>query len=405
MADVRPATTAGPTLRVTEILAGLSLTTDLATGAPMETGLAVCAVATAFAGTRGLDTDARRAVFHTALLGAVGCTSYASENAALFDDDTAFQAALHALDPGDPDLFARQMAEFGAWSGPGAVPELSARFLRLAPTEGPAAMRASCEVSRALGPRLGLPQAAVTALEDVHERWDGHGIPGVHAGEALPLPARILHLSEQAVHAHTRGGTPAAVAELRRRAGGHLDPDLVTAFLADADALLGVLDGPDLLAHVIAAEPGLPAVVPPDGLDRHCLALSVVADLKGRYLLGHSAHTAALADAAAGLAGFDAGPGRNCAPRRSCTTWGGSPCRARSGTGPAPCRPGTGSGCGCTPTGPAGSCCAARRSRGWPRSRPATTSGATAAATTAARTAPTSRSPPGFSPPRMCTRR
>ena len=41
MADVRPATTAGPTLRVTEILAGLSLTTDLATGAPMETGLAV----------------------------------------------------------------------------------------------------------------------------------------------------------------------------------------------------------------------------------------------------------------------------------------------------------------------------------------------------------------------------
>ena len=68
-------TTARPALRVTELLAGLSLTTDLATGAPMETGLAVCAVATAFAGTLGLATYARTAVFHTALLGSVGCTS------------------------------------------------------------------------------------------------------------------------------------------------------------------------------------------------------------------------------------------------------------------------------------------------------------------------------------------
>jgi DNA-binding CsgD family transcriptional regulator len=45
-------------------------------------------------------------------------------------------------------------------------------------------------------------------------------------------------------------------------------------------------------------------VVGPDGLDGLCAALAMVVDLKGRFLLGHSAHVAALADGAARLAGL-----------------------------------------------------------------------------------------------------
>jgi hypothetical protein len=36
------------------------------------------------------------ALFHAALLRAIGCTAHAPENAALFADDTAFQAAQAA---------------------------------------------------------------------------------------------------------------------------------------------------------------------------------------------------------------------------------------------------------------------------------------------------------------------
>jgi HD-GYP domain-containing protein (c-di-GMP phosphodiesterase class II)/DNA-binding CsgD family transcriptional regulator len=93
------------------------------------------------------------------------------------------------------------------------------------------------------------------------------------------------------------------VAEVRRRSGGHLDPDLAARFVADAEGLLAVLDAPDLLAAVLAVEPGPGAVVFPDELGRLCRALSVVVDLKGRFLLGHSAHVADTADAAAALAG------------------------------------------------------------------------------------------------------
>lgn len=98
----------------------------------------------------------------------------------------------------------------------------------------------------------------------------------------------------------------ASLAELRRRAGGHLDPDLVAVFAADPDAVWGVLDQPDLLTAVVSAEPGLPTVIRPQDRDHLCRSLSIVVDLKGRYLLGHSAHVAELADAAGELAGLTA---------------------------------------------------------------------------------------------------
>jgi HD-GYP domain-containing protein (c-di-GMP phosphodiesterase class II) len=292
-------------VRVSEVLAALSLTTDLAAGLPFERGLAISAVADRLAGSMGLDPGDRQVAFYTALLGAVGCTSYASENAALFDDDIAFQATLRTLDPGDGPLFAAQMAQFGSWSGPRRQPELADRFLAMAATEGPRAMQASCEVSQALGPRLGLPEAAVDALADVHERWDGLGIPGIRQGEGLAVAMRIMHVAEKAVAAHARGGSAAAVSAVRAGAGTRLDPAVAETFAADAEPILAVLDTPDLVGTIVAGEPGLPVIVRPERLDELCLALSIVVDLKGRFLLGHSAHVAALADAAGKLSGLD----------------------------------------------------------------------------------------------------
>ena len=203
-------------------------------------------------------------------------------------------------------MFAAQLADFGSWAGAAAQPELARRFLDVTATEGPRATGSGCEVSRALGPRLGLPEAAVVALDDVWERWDGHGVPGARGGERLPLVARIVHLAEQAAWQYLTAGREAAVAEVRRRSGGHLDPDLVARFVAEAEPVLAALDTPDLLAAVLAAEPAPVAVVDPDQLAQLCRALAIVVDLKGRYLVGHSGHVAALADRAAELAGSTA---------------------------------------------------------------------------------------------------
>ncbi|MEV6277910.1 HD domain-containing phosphohydrolase [Nocardia sp. NPDC051832] len=292
-----------PSIRVTEVLAALSLTTDLATGAPFEKGLATCLVATTLAERIGLDQADRRTVFHAALLGAIGCTSRASENAAAFADDIAFQQAYHVLDPGDSSVFAAQLEQFGSWA-PDIQPQVRDRYVSSPPANTAAAVRSVCEVSRALGPRLGLPDAAVLALTEVKERWDGRGAPEHLRGDQISLTGRIVHLAEQAVLAAAGQGRRGAEAELRRRAGGHLDPELVDAFAADA--LWDCLDVPDALTAVMHAEPGVPVYIRPAERLQLCLALAIVVDLKGRWLLGHSGHVADLARGAAELAGSSA---------------------------------------------------------------------------------------------------
>jgi putative nucleotidyltransferase with HDIG domain len=76
-----------------------------------------------------------------------------------------------------------------------------------------------------------------------HERWDGNGYPDGIAGEAVPLPARIVSVAD-AFHAITttrpyrRAQSPeAAVKELRACAGTQFDPQVV-------DALVRVLERP-----------------------------------------------------------------------------------------------------------------------------------------------------------------
>jgi HD-GYP domain-containing protein (c-di-GMP phosphodiesterase class II)/DNA-binding CsgD family transcriptional regulator len=294
-----------PRIRVAEVLAALSLTTDLASGLPFEKGLRTCLVATAFGRVLRLAEADLVALFHAGLLRAIGCTGHAPENAALFGDDTAFQAALKRLDPADPEVFAAQMASFGDWDPPRQA-VLARRFVDIAADEGPRAARSGCEVSRALGARLGLPVAAVSALDDVYERWDGLGIPAGRRGEQLSLLGRIVHVAEQAVLAHTDGGRSGALGEVTRRAGGHLDPDLAAAFVAALDEVLAPLAQPDLLAAVVEAEPGVGAAVSRDQLGELCAALATVVDLKGLHLAGHSAHVAEVADGAAAACGLPA---------------------------------------------------------------------------------------------------
>ena len=77
-----------------------------------------------------------------------------------------------------------------------------------------------------------------TIVRSCHERWDGGGYPDGLAGEQIPLIARIVCCTD-AFSAMTTDrsyrrarSTEAAVAELRRCAGTHFDPDVVEAVAA-----------------------------------------------------------------------------------------------------------------------------------------------------------------------------
>jgi HD-GYP domain-containing protein (c-di-GMP phosphodiesterase class II) len=75
-----------------------------------------------------------------------------------------------------------------------------------------------------------------------HERWDGTGYPRGLAGEAIPAAARVIAVADTYDVLTARDSyrkpvsAPEAVAELRRVAGGQLDPELVAVF---ADLVTG----------------------------------------------------------------------------------------------------------------------------------------------------------------------
>ena len=93
-----------PQVGLTEVLAALSLATDLGSGFAPEKGLRVCLVGMAV-GTQADIRDGELAdLFQSTLLLALGCTAFATENAGYFEDDLAFQRAMHGLDVTDPRL-------------------------------------------------------------------------------------------------------------------------------------------------------------------------------------------------------------------------------------------------------------------------------------------------------------
>jgi HD-GYP domain-containing protein (c-di-GMP phosphodiesterase class II) len=88
----------------------------------------------------------------------------------------------------------------------------------------------------------------VPAVLHHQERWDGTGYPDRLAGEAIPLPARIISAAD-AYHAirsdrpYRSGRThDAALAELCRCSGAQFDPRVVTALTGALEAEPGLRD-------------------------------------------------------------------------------------------------------------------------------------------------------------------
>ena len=92
-----------------------------------------------------------------------------------------------------------------------------------------------------VGERILLAAPALSHVAGIvrscHERYDGGGYPDGLAGDAIPLPSRVVLLCD-AFDAMTSGRPYAsklteaeAVEELRREAGRQFDPDVVRAFL------------------------------------------------------------------------------------------------------------------------------------------------------------------------------
>lgn len=293
-------------LRLAELLSGLSLATDLAIGAPLETSLRTSLVATRLGARAGLVGPILRDVYYAALLRHLGCTAWAHEAAALHGgDDHDIIRTFEGVDRGRRSaVLARAV---GLAKGQSSRRRLRAVVGVLArPGAADALVTAQCAQARALAEDLELGVDVVTALGQIYERHDGRGAPHRLRGDGISPVARFVIAGQLVEVLHRRLGRDGALAELVRRRGGDVAPDIMDLAVADAPELWPLLEEP-VLERFLDAEPAPQLTVIEERLATIARAFGRFVDLKTPHTVGHSPAVSALAAQAGRVAGWTQG--------------------------------------------------------------------------------------------------
>lgn len=292
-------------LRLAELVAALSLATDLGTGQPLEHALRTCLLSLELARRSGVAADQLADVYYVALLRFVGCTADAADTAAgVGGDDIAFLATMAPAWMGSSgeQLRALVRATGAGLPLPRRVGTLAAMLTD--PGDAARSLAAHCEAAQLLSARLGVGAGVTDALGRAYERWDGKGLPGRIAGNEVPAPVRVVVVARD-VELWTRIAGPDATTDLVRRRSGHAyDPTVAASFLEDPTGVLDAGRSSDAWQATLDAEPSPWVRIHEDGLDAALTAFADFADLKSPWLRGHSRGVAALAAAATVAAGL-----------------------------------------------------------------------------------------------------
>jgi HD-GYP domain-containing protein (c-di-GMP phosphodiesterase class II) len=276
-------------IRLAELVAAISLATDLGTGQPMEHALRTCQLSMRVAGELGLTATTRADVYYVALLRFLGCTADAPEMAYYAGgDNVAFVAAMAPVYMGSA---AESLRALTRAVGKGASAPRRLRLLAQAVRDGRSVV-SHCEVGSRLATRLGLGSDVVYALAHAYERWDGGGLPDGLAGDAVPIAVRVVVVARDAVLWHRLAGADEALRVLAARRGRAYDPAVV-----DAVRRVGVPpdDGGPVWDEVLAEEPAPARRIGGPELDRALAAVGDFADLRSRWTRGHSGRVAEIA--------------------------------------------------------------------------------------------------------------
>lgn len=292
---------AQPEVRLAELVATISLGTDLGLGQPMEHVIRQTIIALRLADLLELEESERTVVYYSGLLAWVGCHTDAYEQAKWFGDDIAMKRDAMFAGDSAADLARMLVTRLGT----GGTPVDRVRTTLAFPVGGlrwfSSILESHWRATDVLAEQLGLGEDVRQGLRESYERWDGRGLAGMR-GDEIRLTSRLVYLADVVAAFERLGGAEAAVEMARERSGHQFDPDLVELVCRNADAVLAGLGEGSHWDEVLAHEPGLARTVPDAELDAVLGAIGDFADLKSPYFLGHSRTVAQLAgDAATSL--------------------------------------------------------------------------------------------------------
>jgi len=301
-------------IRLAELMASLSLATDLGMGQPMEFALSSCILAVRLAEKCGYSQEALREVYYQALLRYIGCNAETDWMASVVGDEQYLRANLAQIDNGDVSaVFSALMGAIRrAHAGESTLSIVRAVGRGLLASSHVKPMFAGhCEVAQRLAERFGFDKNVIYGLGQLYERWDGKGSPKGIKGEAIAPAVLVVTLAQDIVLFHTLGGADAALNVARERQGSAYAPSLVEVFCAHAEELCKGLDHEPSWEAVLELEPGSHETLTEEQFDNACRAFADFVDIKSTYTLTHSSGVADLAAEAARLSGLPASDVKN----------------------------------------------------------------------------------------------
>ena len=299
------------TVRLAELMAALSIATDLGMGQPVEYALQSCILAVRLGEKLGLAEEALRGVYYQALLRFIGCNVETHILAALIGDEIAIRQQLAPVDSTDIRATLRIVTRtiWQAQQGRSMLElvRTMARGLLQSPRILQEVFAGHCEVAQRLAERFGFSGSVIMALGQLYERWDGKGLPWGLKGEVIETAVLVVTLAQDMVLFHRLGGMEAATAVAQQRRASQYAPWIVDCFCQHAPHLLAGLDSDPTWDRVMALEPGSHQVLTAVQLDKACQAMANFVDIKTPFTMGHSSRVAELAAAAAQRMGLPAG--------------------------------------------------------------------------------------------------
>ena len=292
-------------LRLSEFVATLALAQDNAFGQPLESQLRSCLLATWMCESAGFEQQVRDTAYWVSLLRYIGCTGHAHEVATLFGDEIAIRAQTLVHDAANPPEVIGDVIAFATAGRSPKEREQIVQFVQQNAREWATHNFSSgCEVADMLLQRVDFGTEVRESLRFTFERWNGKGYPTHAAGDAIPLPMRVVHLSHD-MEALARLFSPERALEAARdRRDRTYDPALVDLFLAHGQDWLTKLTKTEPWDAVLDLEPQPRRVLDGEQLDNALLMAADFIDLKSPYMGGHSRRCAQLSGDSARVLGF-----------------------------------------------------------------------------------------------------
>jgi putative nucleotidyltransferase with HDIG domain len=298
------------TVRLGDVLTGLSYALDITEGHPQGHAARACLIGMRLAHILGLRLSDRTHLFYGLLLKDAGCSSNAARVHQLFGGND--HEAKRAVWMFDWRHFGQQASYVLEYAGKGASSWQRLGYLARIAAAGPTGRKELFEIrcdrgaNVALG--LGLSEATAAAIRSMDEHWDGGGEPLGLSGADIPMLGRIIGLAQVAEVFWQENDPHVALEVVERRNGRWFDPDVVRAFrvLARDHEFWTALRTEDARRLTFDAEHQFDVVADDARLDAIAEAFATVIDAKSPYTSEHSRRVASLAVAIAERLGFPA---------------------------------------------------------------------------------------------------